>query len=319
MTNKEHFKVFSQQHKELLPFSLTYDWWFEVVANSWDVAVVLKDDKPVAIWPYFLRKKGPWEVIAPAYFTPYAGPFLSYPKDQKPSTKISYEHKTHQSLIDQLPKVAEIEQQFHLNFKNGLAFRWNGFIEQINYTYILDLHDSQEVLWSNLRENIKRQIRKAEKGIKLQKRHDASKILEALFKETFKEKGTNYPIGDNKIVQRLVDYIEKYKKGNILFAEDNEGETHAGNACVYDQQTAHYLIGGSAADFRNSAATSLLMWHQILSAKAAGCRYFNFEGSVIPAVEQFLRGFGGSLQSVHRIHKTSSKSLELVKKAKSAI
>lgn len=319
MTNKEHFKIFSQQHEALLPFSLTYGWWYKVVANSWDVAVVLKNEEAVAIWPYFIRKKGPWEVIAPAYFTPYAGPFLTYPKGQKQANKISYEHKMHQELLAQLPKVAEIEQQFQLNFKNGLVFRWNGFLEQINYTYLLDLSDTEEVLWSNLRENIRRQIRKAEKGINLHKKDNAPALLEELFKDTFKEKGTTYPIGDNGIIKRLVGYIEKQQKGNILFASEEDGEIHAGIACVYDHQTAHYLIGGSAEGYRNTAATSLLMWHQILAAKAAGCRFFNFEGSVIPSVEKFLRGFGGTLQTVHRIHKINSKSLNLVQKAKNTI
>ncbi|MEX2379277.1 MAG: hypothetical protein WD530_00925, partial [Vicingaceae bacterium] len=80
MTNKELFKHFSKQHEKQLPFCLQFNWWNEVVKNSWDVAIVSKGKEVVGIWPYFLRKKGPWLTISQAYVTPYGGPFLIYPE-----------------------------------------------------------------------------------------------------------------------------------------------------------------------------------------------------------------------------------------------
>ena len=315
MTDKEHFKKFSKKHQAVLPYSLTYDWWAKVVKKSWDVALVLKDKEAVAVWPYFIRKKGPWQVISPAYFTPFAGPFIIYPKGQKQANRSSYEHKMHQELLEQLPRVAEVEQKFYLGFNNGLAFQWNGFNEYLSYTYVLDLHPNEKKLWSNLRENIRRQIRKAKNNIQITNIAKEEATVEKLFKATFKAKKEDYPIGDTGIIERMLTYIQEAKKGSIIYGEEN-GEIHTVNVCVYDEQTAYYLLGGSDEKYRNSAAASWLMWEQILKAKEKGLTYFNFEGSSIPSVEQFLRGFGGELKKVHRIHKIYSKSLELVNKAK---
>lgn len=312
MTNKQHYKLFCEQENLSLPFSLEYSWWNEVVKNSWDVAVVVKDKKAVAVWPYFLRKKGPWQVISPAYFTPYAGPFINYPLDQKPSTKISYENKIHEELIQQLPKVAAIEQQFPIDFSNGLAFRWNGFQESISYTYILDLSASEEVLWGNLRENIRRQIKKAEGCVQLEEEYHSEK-LEELFKGTFAQQKAAYPIGDAGIIDRMADYVQKYKSGKMYFAKEGQ-EIHAAMLCIHDQKTAYYSIGAAAEAYKNSGAMSYLLWQNIKVAKAAGCQYFNFEGSVIPSIEKFLRAFGGQLTKVHLVSKVNSKSMAMAEK-----
>lgn len=313
MTNKEKFKRFSEKHRSNLPYSLQFDWWNEVIHKNWDVAVVGQPKQTIAVWPYFFRKKGPWKVISSAYFTPYVGPYIIYPEDQKPSTKVSFEHKTTQALIEQLPKVASIEQKFHLNFNNGLSFQWNNFEERIGYTYVLDLNQSKENLWSNLRENIRRQIKKAEKDLITYNDFNAH-LVEKLFQSTFAQQNSDYPIGDEKIIERLVSFINNHQSGNVLFAKDKKGNINAVNTCVYDAETAYYLIGGSEAKFKNSGAMSWLMWQQILAAKEKGCRTFNFEGSSIPSIERFIRGFGGELKSYHQIYKLNSKSLKIAER-----
>lgn len=312
MTNKEHYKHFSKQYEDKLPYSLQFNWWNEVVKNSWDVAVVSKGNQVQGIWPYFIRKKGPWQVIAPTYFTPYCGPFLIYPEDQKPSTKVSYENKVHQALIEQLPKVAEIEQHFQLNFSNGLAFAWNGFQESVGYTYLLDLSASKEELWDNLRENIRRQIKKAEKTISIKREYNVS-LTEQLLKSTYESQGSDYPIGDDQFISRMVSYLERRTSGEVLIATSGE-QTHAVLVSVQDALSAYYLIGASDPKHKNSGAMSLLMWESILAAKQTGCLHFNFEGSVIPSIEKFLRAFGGKLTTFRKIYKRNSKSLGIAQR-----
>lgn len=314
MTNKELFRDFSKQHEAQLPFSLQFNWWNEVVKNNWEVAIASKGDQIQGIWPYFIRKKGPWQVIAPAYFTPFSGPFLIYPDHQKPSTRISYENKIYQELIAQLPKVAEIDQQFQLNFSNGLAFLWNGFQESVGYTYLLDLTPSKAELWNNLRENIRRQIKKAEKTISIKSEFNAT-VIESLLKATFRNQNRDYPIGDDQIIDRMVNYIEKQSAGSALIASSGN-ETHAAILTVMDAHSAYYLIGASDPKHKNSAAMSLLMWESILVAKQEGCFLFNFEGSVIPPIEKFLRGFGGELCPYRKVYKLNSKSLGIAQRIK---
>lgn len=314
LTTKERFQEFSQQHFAQLSFSMRYEWWKEVVKDSWDVAVIEKGGQTTGIWPYFFRKKGPWKMIAQAPLTPYAGPFLLYPEGQKNSSKISYEHKQYEALIKQLPKVAEINLSFPIDFKNGLAFQWNAFEEHVKYTYLLNLKRDQAYLWSNLRENVRRQIKKAEKKLRLEVAFNYHE-LESAMRSTFEHQSQSYPLTDNYL-ERITQYLQKHKCGKLYLAYEKE-QLHSAIAVVFDTNTAYYLVGGSIQAHKNSGAMSMLMWQAIRDAKAMKLDSFNFEGSSIPSIEKYLRGFGGELHPFRRMIMKNSKSLEVLKKLKS--
>lgn len=314
MTKKELFQKFSQQHAEKLSFSLRYEWWNEVVQDSWEVAVIEKGGQTLGVWPYFLRKKGPWKMIAQAPLTPYAGPFLLYPEGQKNASRISYEHKQYEALIKQLPKVAEIDLSFPINFRNGLAFKWNDFEEGLKYTYLLNLKASKETLWKNLRENVRRQIKKAEKALTIKVSFNY-KELETAMRSTFQQQNEAYPLSKDYL-KRVSQYLEKHQSGKLYLAYEKEN-LHSAIAIVYDATTAYYLVGGSIQAHKNSGAMSMLMWQAICNAKAMKLDSFNFEGSSIPSIEKYLRGFGGELHPFRRMVMKSSKSLEVLKKLKS--
>nr|HPR68216.1 methicillin resistance protein [Kiritimatiellia bacterium] len=47
----------------------------------------------------------------------------------------------------------------------------------------------------------------------------------------------------------------------------------------------------------------LAVWEAIRHAKEAGLETFDFEGSVIPPIERFFRGFGGRLTPYYTVNK----------------
>ena len=308
MEAKELFKEFSEKHRHILPFSLQYNWWNEVVHESWDVAVLNNGNYTYAIMPYFIRHKGPWSFITNPHFTPYCGPFLIYPEGQKTTSRIAFEHKSYKELITQLPPFSEYSQNFHVDLNNALAFQWNGFSESNRYTYILSLDKSEEELKSGLRENNRKQIKKAEKSIKISDTKDA-KLLQSTLQQSI----------DNKIelayFERMIAFVHKYNCGTILKASEN-GITHAVLLCISDNDSAYYSLGGNATEYKNSGAMSLLTWKAILHFKEKGIKFFNFEGSSIESIEKYFRGFGGELISFKRIEKMPSKTLEVAKKLK---
>ncbi len=308
MNAKELFKQFSEKHASQLPFSLHFTWWNEVVLEDWDVAVLSNGEEVFGIMPYFIRKKGPWNFISNAHFTPYCGPFLIYPEGQKTTTKIAFEHRAHRDLIEQLPSFSAYSQNFYLGFSNALAFQWKGFLETNRYTYVLSLNQSEEELWSGLRENNRKQIKKAEKEIQISATNDAVLLKEILQQSVENKIETAY-------FERMIAFVEKYKCGTILKATKND-QTHAVLLCVADEQSAYYLLGGNATEHKNSGAMSVLTWKAMLYFKEKGIPHFNFEGSSIESVEKYFRGFGGDLISFKRIEKLNSKSLEVAKKLK---
>ncbi|MDB4061517.1 aminoacyltransferase [Vicingaceae bacterium] len=308
MKAKKLFKEFTDQHAEKLPFSLQFNWWNEVVANNWDVAILNNGEETYGIMPYFIRNKGPWSFISNAHFTPYCGPFLVYPEGQKTTTRIAFEHRAYRELIEQLPTFSEYSQNFHLDFNNALAFQWNGFTETNRYTYILSLEQEEKALWTGLRENNRKQIKKAEKTIKISETNDAS-LLQNILNQSI----------ENKIIldyfQRMITFVDKHKCGKVWKATEG-ADVHAVLLSISDSKNAYYLLGGNAQEFKNSGAMSLLTWQALLHFKQLGIKQFNFEGSSVAAVEKYFRGFGGDLVSFKRLEKHNSKSLEVAKKLK---
>ena len=305
---KEFFKEFSDKHAEKLPFSLQFNWWNEVVKDNWDVAVLHNGEETFGVMPYFVRTKGPWSFISNPHFTPYDGPFIIYPEGQKTTTRIAFEHRAYRDLIEQLPSFSEYSQNFHLDFKNALAFQWSGFTETNRYTYVLSLKQEEKELWSGLRENNRKQIKKAEKTINISETVDAS-LLQNILNESIENKI------EPAFFQRMVAFVEKYNCGKIWQATDGSN-VHAVLLCISDQKSAYYLLGGNAKEYKNSGAMSLLTWKALLHFKQKGISEFNFEGSSVAAVEKYFRGFGGELISFKRIEKQNSKSLEVAKKLK---
>lgn len=306
MTKKELFQKFSEENKAILPFCLQYDWWNEVVLNDWEVAIIHNDSQVFGVMPYFVRKKGPWTFITNPHFTPYCGPFLVYPEGQKMATRIAFEHESYAQLIDQLPHFSEYSQNFHLDFSNTLPFIWKGFEDSSRFTYVLDLTQNEETLWANLRENNRRQIKKAEKSLQLEESTEAA-LLEQMLQASFENKI------ESAYFERMLQYAEQHQCGQHWKAKQGS-ENCATLLCVWDHQTAYYLVGGSATAHKNSGAMSLLLWHAILHTKKLGKQFFNFEGSSIPTIEKYLRGFGGELTAFRRLSKYDSKSLQLAKR-----
>ena len=86
-------------------------------------------------------------------------------------------------------------------------------------------------------------------------------------------------------------------------AVDDEGRTHAALFTVFDSKTAYYLAGGGDPDLRDSGAMTLLLWDSIQHASGFA-EVFDFEGSMIPEIERFFRGFGGDLISCMKVSKS---------------
>nr|WP_243426332.1 GNAT family N-acetyltransferase [Caldicoprobacter guelmensis] len=130
-------------------------------------------------------------------------------------------------------------------------------------------------------------------------------------------------IDDYNIVKSLVlktfsrqkkDVDNKYYLDKILFSFANDNNSFAfatfkeeipiaSAFCVYDRTTAYYLLGGYDHEFKHHGAGALAVWEAIKCSKELGLKYFDFEGSMIPQIERYFRGFGGELTAYFRINR----------------
>jgi len=312
--NKAHYQTFSKQWKDHLPFCMHFDWWNEVVVKDWEVLCIHNGNEVIGIWPLYIRQKGPWKIICNPPLTPYCGPFLIYPEEQKTERKIAFENKHYKEMINQCPDFALFDLNLPLYFKNSLEFHWNAFQDRKRFTYLIDLSIAEDQLWSNLKESTRRQVMKAQKTLKL-KAHENFHQLEKNVQSSFEKQSRAYPISDPDLMQRLNNYVQKHDCGQLWTAYE-ENKAHASLLMLYDKDSAYYLMGGAESSLKNSGAMSLLIWKAILTAKEKGLSTFNTEGSTNPKIEPFLRGFGGELTAFSNLYQEGSKFFQFAKKLK---
>lgn len=172
-----------------------------------------------------------------------------------------------------------------------MPFWWRGFKATPRYTYQIDL---------------RRPLADIVKGFTATRRNDISKAR--------RDGLTTEPANDLRVVYHLVKgtFLRQSARldvsvlENILFRFARPDNSYAyvtrrgdrAIACtfmVHDRRTAYYLLGGYDAEDRHHGAGALAILTSIEEAQRRGLAVFDFEGSMIPAIERFFRGFGGEL------------------------
>lgn len=308
-SNKEKFNQFCEGNLAI-PLFLTYKWYDALFGNDWDVVLVQKNDNILGFLPYIITKKKTFQLIRPPYITPYQGVWMIYPSDQKYTNRLSFEKEVMIDIINQLPDVDSFQQKFLPEFTNWLPFYWNNFEQTTRYTYIIEDLSNTEKVFKDFKENIRREIRKAEKTLTIETTEDID-LLYKLKVSVYDENGESYPIPEKMLINAF-NFCKRNKTGELLAAKDSDGNIHSILFYVWDKTTAYYLHGGTYNNHKTSGSMSLLLWEAIKrSSKIA--KQFNFEGSMVESIERYFRAFGGKQVPYFEIKKTDSKLLKLLK------
>lgn len=281
-------------------------WWLDTVApGSYQILTVEKDTKIQAAWPLVSKSaklSGPIITMAP--LTPWLGVLYEPMPAAKLTSQLSTQKELATELIQRLPRFGRLHVNFHRNFEYWLPFYWQDFQQTTRYTYIFENLSDLEAIWAGLRENIRREIRKARReGIIVESSDD----LEGFWRihtMTFTRQNLTppYPF---ELVQRLDQVCRERNTRRIFVGRDQAGEIHAVAYIVWDHQSAYYLMGGGDPDKRSSGVTSLVMWEAIKFA-ATVANSFDFEGSMLEPVERFFRAFGARPCPYFQISKINS-------------
>jgi lipid II:glycine glycyltransferase (peptidoglycan interpeptide bridge formation enzyme) len=307
MDEKERYRLLCKSEPSIPIFSK--DWWLDSVAgDDWDVALIEKGNQIVASMPYVLKSRYGFNFIRQPLLTQTLGPWLR-PSTAKYTRRLSQEKELLQKLFEQLPEFDQFQQNWHYTRTNWLPLYWLGYEQTTCYTYRIENLSCEELIWSELQENIRREIRKASNKEKIQVRTDLDlEVFLNLNEKVFIRQGIASSYTRDFVIQ-LDEVVNKHQSRKVFIAEDEEGRHHAGVYLIWDDNTAYYLMGGSDPDLRNSGATSLCMWKAIQFA-ATVTKSFDFEGSMIEPVERFFRGFGAVQTPYFTISKTNSKFLK---------
>jgi hypothetical protein len=244
------------------------------------------------------RKLGLRVLRNPPY-TPQIGPFFE-PRASNPAARTGEQRAVVEAMAEYLSTSGAAVVSLGLSFgiTDCLPFRWRGWKVVPHYTYRIDLSQDEDAMLAGTSSQRRKSIRRAiESGLRVEETSDMS-ALRSLVTESYARQRKAFSWIQMDTV------LAGYQPGRHSQCHQSiqEGEAAAAVYVVNDSRTAYYLMGGYSESAHHGAGP-LAMWHGILKAKEIGLEVFDFEGSVIPSVERYLRGFGGTLTPLFTVQR----------------
>lgn len=277
------------------------DAWLDAVAkDNWERIEIKKKNGDIeASFPFVKGKKLGFNCLNMPPLTQTLGVYIS-PSSAKLTKRLEREKKLINKIIEAIPSGYNCDISLDIDNNYVLPFIWAGYQVSPRFSYrIEDLTNLDEV-WAGFKENIKTDIRKAEKKVTVRDDMDIDVLLQ-MQKKTFEHQNRKSPY-DDKMIKDLDQVLASKGARKLLCAIDQDGNIHAATYFVYDNQRCYYLMSGGDPEFRNSGATSLLVWEGIKFAHTTS-QIFDFEGSMIESIERFVRGFGATHRVYYRVTK----------------
>ncbi len=277
-------------------------WWLDLTTGGdWSEVRIASGSEVIARLPYRRIRRHGARILTQPPLTPYLGPWYR-PSTAKAGSQFSERRQLTAELVAGLPKAELFTQNQWPGIPDCLPFLWEGFSQYIAYTHWFEELSDLDALWRGFLEATRREIRKAEKRVEIFESHDIDALLD-LHERAFAQRGLAAP-RRRTYVRTVVEGALRAGKARLMLARDPEGNLHAANLLVFDERSAHYLLGGSDARFRTSGAASLLMWDAIRFA-AGRSRIFDFEGSMQEPIARFFRGFNPQIRAISHLVRAS--------------
>ncbi|MDR1880131.1 MAG: GNAT family N-acetyltransferase [Tannerellaceae bacterium] len=291
MTNKEKYRLLSENEPCLPIFSR--NWWLDTVcgAANWDVLLVEKNERILAAMPLYTPCP---HVVSMPPFTQTMGPWFA-PEDEGEAgyaARLERRQAICKGFVRELERYRAFLQNFNYRITDWLPFYWRGYTQTTRYTYLLDGIGEPDILWRGMSLNIRRNITKAKGKYRITvKRGIPVDEFMRVYALTFSRQRKQPPGRD--VLKRLIAVCRDRGQGDLWGGYDGEGRLHAAAFIVWQAGgSAYYIAGGADPALRGSGAHALVLWEGI-QAVSAFTSLFDFEGSMIPGVERFFRGFGG--------------------------
>jgi len=235
------------------------------------------------------------KIARPPYLTPYLGPIV-FRAGGKRHRALTLEKDVAASLIGYLTEHYDFARiPLSLDCVDVQPFQQRGFSVDVEYTYVIELDDMDRV-WQELNQDRRRKIRR---GVKEGLSCESSDDLDTFFRLWTRSLASH---GKRLSQSRFGEVCHWYaalaakNRAKLLLIKDAQGRIHAGAILVWDHRRAYYLLSGMDREIASGNAMALLLWECMrFSKEEAGVAEFDFDGSDVPGVEIFFRGFGGRL------------------------
>jgi len=275
--------------------------WISLFGNKIRPIGIYNDNEElIGGFHLYTEKKFGLTVCRNAPFTPHCGPFLKIVAKNPVAIRDNW--KKALSLMARYIEslsLAVVSISLDNHIIDTQPFFWREFKVIPGYTYLIDLALPVDAILKNMSPERRNDIKKGERsGINVDRCTDYQSV-QALVKQSFSRQNMTV---NNAYLESI---LFKFADGNNSFAfvAKDDHRPIAAAFCIHDRTTAYYLLGGYAHENKHRSAGPLVCWEAIKYAKQIGLKTFDFEGSMVPAIESYFRGFGGELTPNYRINK----------------
>jgi len=278
----------------------TIDWLkiFEGEARAY--GIYDKGNNLIGGFSIYKEKRFGFKIYRNPPFTPCIGPFLEI-KAKNPVAVMNAWKKALSSMADFIEHLpySVISIPLNKNIVDTRPFIWKKFKVIPGYTYLLDLGKSIEDVRKGMSAERRNDMNKATRDGLITKLVDNFEMVKSLVLKTFSRQ--EMTISKYYLERILFEFAND--SNSFAFATFKDDSPIATSFCIYDRETAYYLLGGYDYERKHHGAGALATWEAISYAQSLGLKYFDFEGSMVPQIERYFRGFGGQLTPYYRINK----------------
>jgi hypothetical protein len=259
-----------------------------------------KGDNLIGGFTIYEEKKFGLRIFRNPQFTPAIGPFLEI-KAKNPVAIMDFWKEALSLLADFLDKLPSsiVSVSLSKEIVDTQPFVWKKFKVVPKYTYVLDLDSPVEDIRSDMSAERRNDINKALRDGLVVRQINDFKIVKSLVFKTL----SRQDLAVDEVYRDRVLFEFANKDNCFAFATFRENIPIAVTFCICDSRTAYYLLGGYDDKNKHHGAGALAVWEAIKHAQSLGLKQFDFEGSMVPQIERYFRGFGGQLTPYYRVNK----------------
>jgi len=300
VTNKDIDRVKWDQCIANSPFGIVYaySWYLDRICQKWD-ALIWGDY--LYIMPLVNNRKYGLSYIFQPFFTQQLGVFSNF--------------TTEPVIVDLF--LNSIPKQFRLtdmNLNIGNVLKTSNFGFRHNTTYHLNLQADISAIRSAYNSNTKRNIQKAiQNKITISTVSDIDRFLK-FTKDNLHEKSPEIKQKHYQSLKEVIRYALDHQLGEIYGAWDSDNNLVASVFFVTSNQKSIYLAASSNQTGIEKSAMFLLI-DTFIQNNVGKKLILDFEGSNIPGIARFYKGFGATTETYYSVHQNRlPKLLRIFKK-----
>ena len=255
----------------------THSWYLDIVSPGWHALI---EDDYKSVFPLTFRKKAGINYLFQPYFTQQLGLF----SDQEIISDDSM--KEFLEAIPEKFKLIEIQ----LNASNKIE-GIDGFSINPKLTHNLDLSKDYDLISTNFSENLRRNIKKAQKAeVKIINQFPFRNII-TLFRDNKGAGISNLKQSDYEIFITLLTTAEKMNLIDCRGIYNSEGKPCAGAVFLKSPLSYIFLFSATSTEAKESGYMSYLI-DSFIKEHANEKKILDFEGSMDKNLARFYKSFG---------------------------